>query len=133
MTSEELTVSVKVRVPGSQKFTPQQRIAIGELVSDLEESGYDATFPRRITADVTVAALTAIGIYIADKLADKALDVSVEKLLGIGVDWVKKQFKKPPTPLDEQPRSTTVRILYGPNEEVIAEVEVVEDDEDEDD
>jgi hypothetical protein len=46
------------------------------------------------------------------------------------VDWAKKQFKKPPVPGDDQPRSTHVRILYGPNEEVLAEVEVIEDDED---
>jgi hypothetical protein len=130
VTSEEPKLSVKVRVPGSQNFTPQQRIAIGELVSDLEESGYDATFPRRITASVTVAALGAIGLYITDKVLDKTLDVSVDKLLGIGIDWAKRQFKKPPTPLEEQPRRTTVRVLYGPNEEVIAEVEVHEDDED---
>lgn len=133
--------SVQVRVPGSQKFTPEQTEAIAELLSDLREDGYDATYPRIITASATLATLEVVGIYIAargskriiDKVTDDSADWLVdtaEELLAKGIAWARKIFAKNPRQDHDEPPRTTRVIIFGPDKRPLKSVEVVEDDED---
>src|ERR1700739_5001478 len=133
MPSPEPRLTVQVRIPGSQKFTPEQQDAIRDLLSDLEDGGYDATYPRVITASATLATLGLVGLYIAEKVGDKALGLSVDKLLDIGVAWAKRQFKKHPRQRGDDKQRTTRVIIYGPNRKPLKEIKVVEDIDDDND
>lgn len=129
MAADNSKVEVKIRIPGPQNFTSEQREALDELLSDLRAEGYEATRPIRKTASTTIAVLTMIGLWLGEKLADKTFDVSVDKLLEIGIDWAKRQFKRNPRDDGEPPRTTTI-VIYGPDDQPLREVEVTEDDDD---
>lgn len=131
MTRSEQKLAVQVRIPGSQKFTSEQTDAIRDLLSDLESGGYAAKFPRVVTASATVATLSVVGLYIANKVGDKALGVSVDKLLDIGIAWAKRQFKKHPRGKCAKPRTTKV-VIFGPDRKPLKEVAVAEKDDDND-
>lgn len=130
MPSPERNLTVQIRIPGSQRFTQEQQDAIQSLLSDLEDGGYDAEYSQIITKSFTLATLSTVGLYIANKLGDKTLGISVDKLLDIGIDWAKRQFRKHPRDSgDDEPRTTRV-IIYGPDQNPLKEVEVVEDESD---
>lgn len=121
--------------PGS--ITPQVSYTIQPTTRcnfGLEAGGYDATYPRVITASVTIATLSTVGLYIANKIGDKTLGISVDTLLGIAIDWAERQFKKNPRQKgDDKPRRTRIVVFYGPDRKPLKEIEVVEDDDDDND
>jgi hypothetical protein len=141
MTSENAEKpAVKVRIPGPQNFTPEQREAIHELLSDLRAEGYEATWPIRRTASTAQAILDVIGIYMAargskraiDRVTDDTVDYVVdtaEDLLRKGIDWAKRQFKRNPRQDDDEPPRTTTVVIYGPDGQPLKSIKVVEDDE----
>jgi hypothetical protein len=97
MSRVEENFTVEVRIPGSQKFTPEQTEAIRDLLADIDAGGYDAKFPRVITASATVGTLAIVTLtVVGNRLADKVPDKIIDKLLDIGINWAGKLFKKHP-------------------------------------
>lgn len=138
MAADNSKVEVKIRIPGPQNFTPEQRDAVRELIDELKADGYDTSWPIRRTASIGQAILDGIGIYmvtrgslrvinrVTDDTADYLVDTA-ESLLGMAVDWAKEQFRRNPREEGEPPRTTTVTI-FGPDDQPLKQVEVTEDD-----